>query len=66
MIDSEVRRLIEEAHDNARKRISDNRKTLAKIAEYLIEYETAEDKVLDELFSGTGQDDEPEAVLADD
>jgi cell division protease FtsH len=66
VIDSEVKRLIEEAHDNARKRISDNRKTLAKIAEYLIEYETAEDKVLDELFSGAGQDDEPEVVLADD
>ncbi len=65
-IDSEVKRLIEEAHDNARKRIAHNRKTLAKIAEYLIEYETAEDKVLDELFSGAGQDDEPEAVLADD
>ncbi len=65
-IDSEVKRLIEEAHDNARKRIADNRKTLAKIAEYLIEYETAEDKVLNELFSGAGQDNEPEAVLADD
>ena len=65
-IDSEVKRLIEEAHDNARKRISDNRKTLAKIAEYLIEYETAEDKVLDELFSGAVQNDEPEAALVDD
>jgi len=66
VIDSEVKLLIEQAHDNARQRISDNRKTLAKIAEYLIEYETAEDKVLDELFSGAGQDDEPEVVLADD
>ena len=66
VIDSEVKLLIEQAHDNARQRISDNRKTLAKIAEYLIEYETAEDKVLDELFSDAGQDDEPEVVLADD
>jgi len=66
VIDSEVKLLIEQAHDNARQRISDNRKTLAKIAEYLIEYETAEDKVLDELFSGAGQDDEPEVVLVDD
>ena len=66
VIDSEVKLLIEQAHDNARQRISDNRKTLAKIAEYLIEYETAEDKVLDELFSGAAQDDEPEVVLVDD
>lgn len=65
-IDDEVKSLIENAHDVATKRISDNRKTLEKIAEYLIEHETAEDKALDELFSDAIRDDEPEAITADD
>ena len=65
-IDAEVRRFIQEAHDTATERLTENRETLDKVAEYLLEFETAEESVLDELFSGAGHDDEPEAISADD
>ena len=65
-IDSEVRRLIQEAHENATKRLTKNRETLDKVAEYLMVNETAEDKALAELFSGAIRDEEPEAIPADD
>ena len=65
-IDAEVRRFIQEDHDTATERLTENRETLDKVAEYLLEFETAEESVLDELFSGAGHDDEPEAISADD
>ena len=65
-IDAEVRRFIQEAHENATRRLTENRETLDKVAEFLIENETAEDKALDDLFSGAIRNDEPEAIPADD
>ena len=65
-IDAEVKRFIQEAHENATKKLTESRDTLDRIAEYLLEYETAEDKALEELFSGAGHDEEPEAISAND
>ena len=50
VIDSEVRELIENAHDEAWKALTTNRKVLDKLAEELLEKETLNHNELDELF----------------
>ncbi|WP_022661589.1 ATP-dependent zinc metalloprotease FtsH [Paucidesulfovibrio longus] len=51
-IDEEVRRIIDEAHEIARKLISENRESLDKIAEALLERETISGKDIDLLMEG--------------
>jgi cell division protease FtsH len=60
VVDSEVRRLIDAAHDRARAIIAAHRETLDALASSLVEKETLEDADLAELFGpldkGTGID----------
>jgi len=51
-IDEEVHRLIEQAHDTARKILTENKGKLEKIAEALIDRETLEGEALETLFNG--------------
>jgi hypothetical protein len=50
VIDAEVRRLIDTAHDRARSILSTHRSTLDVLAEKLVEKETLEDADLAEIF----------------
>jgi cell division protease FtsH len=49
-IDAEVRKLVETAHTEARDVLTQNRSTLDRLAEALIEMETLEEKELAEIF----------------
>ncbi|NLC42009.1 MAG: ATP-dependent zinc metalloprotease FtsH [Erysipelothrix sp.] len=51
-IDQEVRRIIDEAYENARKIITENRDLLDKIAHTLMEYETLTKEQIAELSEG--------------
>ena len=64
-IDEEVKRLIETAHETARRELTNNRAKLEEISKYLIEHESIEDEALEKLFS-TPELGEPEPVPADD
>jgi cell division protease FtsH len=50
MIDKEISRMIQEAHDRALKLLTDNREKLEQLAEALIEKETLEPEELDKLL----------------
>ena len=49
-IDEEVRSLIDNAYQTARRLISSHREKLAQISQYLIDNETVEDESLKQLF----------------
>ena len=49
-IDSEVQKLIGDAYDKAKLLLVKNKEKLAQLAQHLIEHETAEGEVLDQLF----------------
>jgi cell division protease FtsH len=51
-IDEEVRRIIDEAHDKARRLVKENREALDKIAEALLERETISGTDIDLLMKG--------------
>ena len=51
-IDQEVRRIIDDAYENARRIITENRDLLDKIAGTLIEYETLTKEQIEQLASG--------------
>jgi len=53
LIDEEVNRIITEAHDTAKKILSENKEKLIQIAEVLIAHETLEGEELEALFSDT-------------
>jgi cell division protease FtsH len=53
MIDDEVYRLIQEAHDTAKNTLLENRDTLVMLAEKLASLETLEGKVLEDIFKKT-------------
>jgi len=53
MIDDEVHRLIQEAHDTAKNTLLENRDTLVMLAEKLASLETLEGKVLEDIFKKT-------------
>jgi cell division protease FtsH len=53
MIDDEVHRLIQEAHDTAKNTLLENRGTLVMLAETLASLETLEGKVLEDIFKKT-------------
>ena len=55
-IDQEVRRIIDEAYENARKIITENRDLLDKIAHTLMEYETLTKEQIAELSEGKRND----------
>ena len=50
-IDDEVRRLIDEAHDEAAEILTLHRATLDRMAESLMEHETLDEDMLNELFA---------------
>ena len=52
MIDEEVRRLIEEAENRARKVLTDKADDLETLAQALLEYETLSGKEVDSLLRG--------------
>jgi len=52
LIDEEVRRLIEEAEDKARKVLTDKSDDLETLAQALLEYETLSGSDVDALLSG--------------
>ncbi len=58
-IDEEVRHIIEEAHETARKALRENRERLDQIARLLIEEETLEGPVLQRLLGKDVPADEP-------
>ena len=51
-IDDEVRRLIDQAHDEAAEILTLHRATLDRMAESLMEHETLDEDMLNELFAG--------------
>ncbi len=62
-IDKEIRRLVDEAYDKARKILEEEREKLDDIARMLVEKETLERNELEELLKGeepASQIDEPE------
>ncbi|MFH1032735.1 MAG: ATP-dependent zinc metalloprotease FtsH [Chloroflexota bacterium] len=61
-IDEEVNKLIEEAHDTAKKILTDNKPKLVKIAQKLVAQETLESDELDALLSDTPPSP-PEATI---
>ena len=54
MIDQEVRRIVEHAHDVAREILTHNREKLDRIAKRLIKDETVEGQLFEDLFNGDG------------
>ena len=50
-IDREIRKIIDEAYENAKRIITENRDLLDKIAETLMEYETLTKEQIEELAS---------------
>ena len=52
IVNAEVRRLIEEAHDEARAILLRHRATLDRLADELVEHETLDDRALAEIFAG--------------
>jgi cell division protease FtsH len=52
LVDREVRRLLEEAHDEAREILTLHRVTLDRLADALVEHETLTDVHLQDLFAG--------------
>jgi cell division protease FtsH len=52
-IDEEVRRIVDEAHDNAKKILKEHEDLLHKIAEALIERETLDGKEIDAIIDAT-------------
>src|ERR671918_681585 len=64
-IDDEIRRVIEEAHERARKTLSEHMDELHKISELLIERETIDKDQFERLLAGEAEDSvfaEPEAA----
>jgi cell division protease FtsH len=65
-IDDEIRRVIEEAHERARKVLAEHMAELNKISELLIERETIDKDQFERLLAGEAEDrvfaDEPEAA----
>jgi cell division protease FtsH len=59
-IDIEVKKLIDEAHERARKILTDNRHELEKLAQTLLEKETLSAKEVDILLGRAVADDEAE------
>jgi cell division protease FtsH len=62
LIDAEVRRLIDDAHNEAAEILTLHRATLDRLADALVEQETLDDAELAQIFSGldtwTGKDDD--------
>ncbi len=52
IVNAEVRRLIEEAHDEARAILLRHRATLDRLADELVEHETLDDRALAAIFAG--------------
>ena len=63
-IDDEVRRLIDEAHDEAAEILTLHRATLDRMAESLMEHETLDEDMLNELFADLDSWDGSEAGTA--
>lgn len=53
-IDKEIRRIIDEAYENARRILTENRALLDKIATTLMEYETLTKEQIEEIAAGEG------------
>ncbi len=62
IIDEEVNRIITEAHNTAKRILTENKAKLIQIAETLITRETLEGQALDALFSESGATPAPPAV----
>ncbi len=64
IIDDEVDKLIQEAHETASKILTDNREKLTRIAQELITKETLEGEELDRLFGGQASSPPPPDTTA--
>ena len=51
-LDGEMRRIIDECHNRAKKLLEENRDTLERMAEALMEYETLDSDQLDDIMAG--------------
>ena len=63
-IDEEVHSLIDNAYETAKTLLAEHKAKLARLARYLIDHETAEGDVLQELFT-SAISDSPEPAAAD-
>jgi cell division protease FtsH len=63
-IDAEIRRLLDEAHDEAREILTVHRDVLHRLAESLVEHETLDDAALVEIFAGVDAGIDPSADAA--
>ncbi|MFP4513181.1 MAG: ATP-dependent zinc metalloprotease FtsH [Acidimicrobiales bacterium] len=64
-IDTEIRRLLDDAHGEAAEILTAHRDVLGRLAEALVEHETLDDAALSEIFAEvrpTGDDPEPATV----
>jgi cell division protease FtsH len=60
LIDAEVKRIIEEAYERARKTLQDNHDQLEALAQGLLEYETLSGEEIKELLKGHAPNRDPE------
>jgi len=58
-IDAEIKRLIDDAYDEAKRILSENSEALKNIAESLLEYETLDGAHIDEIIATGGMEDPP-------
>jgi cell division protease FtsH len=56
-IDDEIRRIVEDAHERARKVLSDHMDELQRLSKILIEYETIDREQFQALLTGTGAEE---------
>jgi cell division protease FtsH len=56
-IDDEIRRIVEQAHQNARDILTEHRGALEKISEILVKRETIEKREFEDLLAGKSEDE---------
>ena len=61
-VDEEVRKVLQESYDEAKRLLTEHRKTLDQIAEFLIKKETISGKEFMEIFDQVEKEDQPESA----
>ena len=59
-VDEEVRKVLQESYDEAKRLLTEHRKALDQIAEFLIKKETISGKEFMEIFDQVEKEDQPE------
>ena len=61
-VDEEVRKVLQESYDEAKRLLTEHRKALDQIAEFLIKKETISGKEFMEIFDQVEKEDQPESA----